>query len=102
MSITHNTFVIERSYSAAPEKVFAAFADPVKKRRWFVEGEAHDVEVFEMDFRVGAMGRASYRFKQGTPIQGMTITSETCFQDVVPNQAYVGQFSCAPRNMAPL
>lgn len=89
MSITHNTFVIERSYSATPEKVFAAFADPAKKRRWFAEGEAHDVELFEMDFRVGGTERARFIFRQGTPIEGMTITNETCYQDIVTNQRVV-------------
>lgn len=89
MPITHNTFVIERSYSATPERVFAAFADPVKKRRWFAEGEAHDVELFDLDFRVGGIERARYRYKQGTPIQGMTITNETCFQDITPNERIV-------------
>lgn len=89
MPITHNTFVIERSYSASPEKVFAAFADPVKKRRWFAEGEAHDVELFEMDFRVGGIESARYRFKPGTPIQGMTITNVSAYQDVVPNHRVI-------------
>ncbi len=38
LSVTHSTFVIERSYPTSPERVFAAFADPAKKRRWFAEG----------------------------------------------------------------
>jgi uncharacterized protein YndB with AHSA1/START domain len=33
-SVVHNTFVLERSFSQPPQSVFAAFADPAKKRRW--------------------------------------------------------------------
>ena len=52
-SVTHNTFVIERSYPALPERVFVSFSDPSQKRRWFAEGEESELEHFEMDFRVG-------------------------------------------------
>jgi uncharacterized protein YndB with AHSA1/START domain len=38
LSVTHSTFVIERSYATTPERVFAAFSDPAKKRRWFCGG----------------------------------------------------------------
>jgi len=86
MNLTiHNTFVIERSYPATPERVFAAFADPAKKRRWFIEGDHHEVEEFEMDFRVGGSERARYRFKEGTPLQGRELTNDTIYQDIVPN-----------------
>jgi uncharacterized protein YndB with AHSA1/START domain len=52
-SVTHSTFVIERSYPAATERVFAAFSDPTKQRRWFAEDKDFKAETFEMDFRVG-------------------------------------------------
>ncbi|MEP7342441.1 MAG: SRPBCC family protein [Acidobacteriota bacterium] len=88
-SVTHSTFVIERSYSSAPEQVFAAFGDPVKKRRWFVESENLEVEEFEMDFRVGGNEHARYRFKEGTPFAGMLLNRKVSYQDIVPNRRSV-------------
>ncbi len=85
-SVIHDTFVIERSFSTTPERVFAAFADPAKKRRWFAEGHSHDVEEFEMDFRVGGSERARYRFKEGTPFPGTALTNVGSYQDIVPNR----------------
>lgn len=88
-SVIHNTFVIERTYPATPERVFAAFADPAKKRRWFVEGDHHEVEHYELDFRVGGREKARFLMKQGTPIAGMTITNDTSYQDIMPNRRIV-------------
>jgi uncharacterized protein YndB with AHSA1/START domain len=84
-SVIHSTFVIERSYSATPERVFSAFADPAKKRRWFVEGEHHDVEHYEMDFRVGGRELYRLRFKEGTPLKGLPLVNDGEYLDIVPN-----------------
>jgi uncharacterized protein YndB with AHSA1/START domain len=58
-SVTHTTYVIERNFSAAPAQVFRALADPVRKRRWFAEGEGFELDTFDMDFRVGGFEQLS-------------------------------------------
>jgi uncharacterized protein YndB with AHSA1/START domain len=85
----HSTFVIERNYPAAPARVFAAFSDPASKRRWFAEGNHHEVEHFELDFRVGGKEYARFRLGEGTPLKGIACTNDTVYQDIVPNRRIV-------------
>ena len=88
-SVIHNTFVVERSYPKPPKTVFAAFAETAKKRRWFAEGEGHELQQFELDFRVGGTERLLYRLKAGTPVAGMMLTNESRYQDIVPERRIV-------------
>jgi uncharacterized protein YndB with AHSA1/START domain len=87
--VVHSTFTLERTYAAAPERVFAAFADPSKKQRWFAEGEHHTLESYDLDFRAGGKEHYHSRFKEGTPIAGKVLTNESIFQNIVPNRHLV-------------
>jgi uncharacterized protein YndB with AHSA1/START domain len=93
--VVHSTFVLERSYPKKPARVFAAFADPAKKRRWYGESDNHDLEIFEMDFRPGGIERARYRFRQGSPFPGVALTHEGSFLDIVPDRRIVNASTMA-------
>ena len=83
-SVSHSTFVIERRYPTRLQRVFAAFSDPAKKRRWFAEGEGSRLEEFEMDFRVGGSERVCFRLKDGR-----LCTNHTVYQDILPDRRIV-------------
>ena len=87
-TVVHSTFVIERNYPQPPERVFGAFAQPARKRRWYAEGD-HEIQEFEMEFRVGGSERFSYRFKEGHPIAGSAIANESTYQDIVAEKRIV-------------
>jgi uncharacterized protein YndB with AHSA1/START domain len=74
-SVEHATFVVERSYDAAPHRVFAAWCDPEAKARWFGSPD----ERFELDFRVGGRER-----HQGIDADGNADTFHALYQDIVP------------------
>lgn len=88
-SVIHDTFVIEQAYPVPPARVFAALADPAVKRRWFAEGAAHDVEAYTLDFQVGGLETARYRFKAGGPFEGVGLAADGVHLDIVPDQRVV-------------
>jgi uncharacterized protein YndB with AHSA1/START domain len=87
-AVIHSTFVVERSYPQPPGRVYSAFAQPPRKRRWYAEGD-HEIQEFEMEFRVGGSERLRYRFKPGHPIAGSEILNESTYQDIVPEKRIV-------------
>ncbi len=88
-SVVHSTFVIERTYPTTPERVFDAFADPNKKRRWFAERSGAPLEEFKMDFRVGGVDRIRTLLPQDSPFPGVALENNTSYQDIVPNRRIV-------------
>jgi uncharacterized protein YndB with AHSA1/START domain len=84
-SAEHATFTIERTYPAAPARVYAARADPQAQARWFGPTESDDRE---LDFRVGG----SERFVAGGP-DGARYTYDACYQEIVPEQRIVYAFT---------
>ena len=83
-SVTHNTFRIERTFDATPERVFLAFANLESKTKWFGGPPGWLVDLREFDFRVG--GRERLRGGvQGKPLH----TFDALYLDIVPNQRIV-------------
>jgi uncharacterized protein YndB with AHSA1/START domain len=93
--VVHDTFVLERAYPTAPERVFAAFADTARKRLWFAESSGHDVESFEMDFRIGGAEQARYRFKPDGPFPGVSMSSDGIYLEITPDRRIVLAHSMA-------
>ncbi|GAA1698883.1 SRPBCC domain-containing protein [Streptomyces yatensis] len=79
MTVTHTTFDLERVYPAKPPRVFAAWADPAAKARWFGSGGSH-----ELDFRAG--GRELIR---GRTPDGKELAFTSVYHDIVPDQRIV-------------
>jgi uncharacterized protein YndB with AHSA1/START domain len=82
-SVTHATFAIERTYEAAPARVFAAWADAAAKARWFGGGEGD----LELDFRVGGREHLG-----GAGPNGAVFSYDAVYQDIVPDERIVYSF----------
>jgi uncharacterized protein YndB with AHSA1/START domain len=96
MEPTLGTFTLEKHYPHPPEKVFAAFKDPVKKRRWMGgEGDPNsaarkhhgaDFEIvsFEMNFKVDEMEHWRFRVPGGPLMR-----NDTRYHVIEPNRLIV-------------
>jgi len=86
-SVIHNTFSIERTYPAAPSRVFAAFASAEAKDAWGDTGGLEPAEaeagIEEFDFRPGGRERFGHKW------QGTTYRYDALYYDIVPDQRIV-------------
>lgn len=79
MTVKHATFTLERTYPAPRDRVFAAWADPAAKARWFVPDGEHT-----LDFRVGGKETVD-----ATGPGGTALSVVSTYHDVVPEQRIV-------------
>jgi uncharacterized protein YndB with AHSA1/START domain len=83
-TVTHATFAIERTYNATPATVFAAWSDPVAKRRWFVGPADWEDSGYSLDFRVSGREHSS-----GGPRGGPIHHYDATYLDIVPNERII-------------
>jgi uncharacterized protein YndB with AHSA1/START domain len=74
----HATIVIERTYDAAPVRVFAAFADPVARAEWAVPAEPIVLVYDQADFRIGGID-----VSRCGPKHDLMFRAETLYLDIV-------------------
>ena len=83
-SVSHGTFVIERTYAASPARVFAAWADPAAKAVWFVGPDGWKELRREIDFRIGGRERLT-----GAHPGGRVSDFDGVYHDIVPDRRIV-------------
>ena len=83
-SVSHATFVVERTYDASPARVFAAWSSREAKGRWFIGPEEWKKSDHRLDFRVGGEESLS-----GGPPGGPVYYYRATFQDIVPDNRIV-------------
>ena len=83
-STRHGTFVLERVFAFKAAEVFAAWADPAAKARWFRGPDPWRALERESEFRVGG----AEHVKGGWP-GGMTTHFRARYHDIVPNERIV-------------
>ena len=83
-SVVHSTFTIERTFDRPPARVFAAWADPSLKSRWFGGGTDDTPIGLDMDFRVG--GLETDRSEPGAEFDS---GYQARYHDIVPDERIV-------------
>jgi uncharacterized protein YndB with AHSA1/START domain len=80
----HTTLVFERTISAPPSAVFAAFADPVERSRWGTPSDTAVVIYDEVNFREGGQDCFRCGSKSNPNIYGVTR-----YLEIQPNRRIV-------------
>ena len=83
-SPSHTSFSLERVFSSAPAKVFAAWSDAAAKAQWFTGGSDWTPLERQMDFRPGGRERAVGKWHTG-----VVTAFDATYYDIVPNERIV-------------
>jgi uncharacterized protein YndB with AHSA1/START domain len=83
-SIEHGSFTLERHYDVPPGRVYAAWADPTAKARWFSGPVDWQSAPHELDLRVGG-----HEVSGGGPADGPVHTFRATYWDLGPNERIV-------------
>lgn len=87
-SVVHGNFTIERTYTASPARVFAAWSNKEALLRWGNPGEGWDIAYDHFDFRIG--GGDLSRFG---PRGGESYVTEGRYADIVQDSRIVSTYS---------
>jgi len=93
-TLTFDSFSLTRDYPVPPGKVFSAFSDPEKKRRWFAEGEGFIVGSYELDFRPGGHERTAFTVAN-KEFSSTEIRNDTHYFDIIENERIMLAYSMA-------
>ncbi|CAN5123993.1 SRPBCC family protein [soil metagenome] len=81
-SITHATFVVEKTYDAAPERVYSAWSRPEARERWFFHVGEWPVAEAQHDFREGGNEIGRFQPEAGGPIY----INDARYYDIAPGE----------------
>jgi uncharacterized protein YndB with AHSA1/START domain len=83
-SVVHGSFTVERRFPAQPARVFAAFADPALKARWFSGPDGWTPIERSVDFREGGRERHVGRWPSG-----LVTAFDAHYHDIVQDRRIV-------------
>jgi uncharacterized protein YndB with AHSA1/START domain len=83
-AVEHARFTMERHLDAPLAAVFAAWAEPAAKRRWFGEADGWEDVEHRLDFRAGGS-----EYSAGRLPGGPLYVNETVYLNIVPGRRIV-------------
>jgi uncharacterized protein YndB with AHSA1/START domain len=85
--LTPDTFTIERTYDASPERVFHAWTDAAARAVWFIGPEGWKAKLRENDPRTGGRDVVSGIFADGSEVR-----YDARHEEVVPNERMITSY----------